>query len=71
MSWAHVTSCPFGLGPMVLKGIDEQGMIESCCIADWTGQNGVLLYGLITIVTKKFRMVHVTMSHLWGHACSA
>ena len=34
-------------------------------------KNGVLSHGLISIVTRKFSMGHVAMSHLWGHTCSA
>ena len=34
-------------------------------------KNGVLPHGLPSIVTKKFSMAHVAMSHLWGHTCSA
>ena len=34
-------------------------------------KNGVLLYGSISILAKKFGVMWVTMSHLWVHAGSA
>ena len=48
------------------EGIDRQGMIETCCIADWTGQKWCSSIWSITNsawCTRQFCMYGVTHAH--------